>query len=123
MLDDAWADVLREGRAVARHEIDVAEVVGGDAVRAWRSVHTCVTRRLPAAVERNRRASRDGGCSSKKLTSPVGVPLPGALADTVAVYLTSWPTTDGSAFAVTTVFVPSWLTVWVSGDPVVSLAR
>ena len=60
---------------------------------------------------------------SKKLTSPVGVPLPGELAATAAVYVASWPTTEGSALEVTVVVVLSWLMVWINGDPVVSLAR
>ena len=50
---------------------------------------------------------------SMKVTVPVGVPLPGAVAVTVAVKVTDWPKTDGLAEEVTTVLVPSWLTVWV----------
>ena len=49
---------------------------------------------------------------SMKVTVPVGVPLPGAAAITVAVNVTGWPNTEGLAEAVTTVLVPSWFTVW-----------
>src|SRR4029077_17442978 len=43
---------------------------------------------------------------------PVGVPLPGALADTVKLKLTAWPTTEGSGvWAVIVVVVPAAFTV------------
>ena len=48
------------------------------------------------------------------VTEPVGVPLPGAFAATVAVKVTDWPKTDGFADETTDVVVLSWLTVWVS---------
>jgi len=50
----------------------------------------------------------------KNVTEPVGVPLPGAFAVTVAVNVTDWPKTDGLAEETTEVVVLSWLTVWVS---------
>ncbi len=52
----------------------------------------------------------------KNDTVPVGVPAPGAFADTVAVKVTDWPKTDGLADDVTTVVVSALLTVWVSAD-------
>jgi len=55
---------------------------------------------------------------SLTVTVPVGVPLPGAVAATVNVKLTAWPTTDGSGVsAVIVVVVPASLTVWATpGD-------
>jgi hypothetical protein len=50
---------------------------------------------------------------SRKVTVPVGVPVPGAIALTVAVNVTVWPNTDGFADEVTVVELESWLTVWV----------
>src|SRR2546430_4589354 len=47
-------------------------------------------------------------------TVPVGVPAPGALAETVAVKVTDWPKTDGLADDVTTVVVASLFTVCVN---------
>ena len=47
---------------------------------------------------------------SMKVTEPVGVPLPGALALTVAVKVTDRPKSDGLAEETTVVFVVSWLT-------------
>ena len=44
---------------------------------------------------------------------PVGVPLPGAAAATVAVKVTDWPKTEGFAADVTDVVVGSLVTVWV----------
>ena len=52
---------------------------------------------------------------SRKLTVPVGVPLPGATALTVAVKVTDSPKTEGFADEVTLLVVPAWLTVWVRG--------
>ena len=50
---------------------------------------------------------------SLTVTVPVGVPLPGALADTVKVKLTAWPTADGFGVWLTiVVVVPAVLTVW-----------
>jgi hypothetical protein len=62
-----------------------------------------------------------GVVPSWKVTVPVGVPAPGALAVTVAVNVTAWPNTEGLAEAVTIVLVPSALTVWVSVADVLAL--
>ncbi len=51
-------------------------------------------------------------------TVPVGVPDPGAIADTVAVKVTDWPLTDGLLFEITVVKVLAWLTVCVGNEPV-----
>jgi hypothetical protein len=51
---------------------------------------------------------------SLNVTVPVGVPVPGADAVTVAVKLTVWPNTEGSGDQLTDVLVLSWFTVWVS---------
>jgi hypothetical protein len=40
---------------------------------------------------------------------PVGVPVPGACADTDAVNVTGWPNTDGDPDDEMTVAVPIWL--------------
>ena len=53
-----------------------------------------------------------------KVTLPVGMPIPGATAATVAVKVTG-PAPDGLAEETTVVFVAAWLTVWVSGVAVV----
>ncbi len=53
---------------------------------------------------------------SLKVTVPVGVPLPGAPAETVAVKVTDWPKTDGFADDVTEVPVASLVTVSVRID-------
>ena len=55
-----------------------------------------------------------GPVPSPTLTVPVGVPVPGALAETVAVNVTACPTLAGSAEEVTVVVVGSLLTVWLS---------
>ena len=44
---------------------------------------------------------------SLKVTLPVGVPLPGAAAVTVAVKVTDWPKTEGFADDVTAVVLPA----------------
>ena len=50
---------------------------------------------------------------SKNSTLPVGVPEPGAVTDTVAVYVTACPTTDGLPVVDTTaVDVDALFTVW-----------
>ena len=46
-----------------------------------------------------------------KVTVPVGVPVPGAVAVTVAVNVTDWPYTDGLADELSAVESPSVLTV------------
>ncbi len=48
---------------------------------------------------------------SLKVTVPAGVPSPGELAVTLAVKVTDWPKTDGSADEVTAVLVAVELTV------------
>ena len=50
---------------------------------------------------------------SVNVTVPVGVPVPGATADTVAVNVTDWPDTDGLPDDVTDVEVVILLTVCV----------
>ena len=55
---------------------------------------------------------------SRKLTVPVGVPLPGATALTVAVKVTDSPKTEGLSDEVTLLVVAAWLTVWVRGAEV-----
>jgi hypothetical protein len=49
---------------------------------------------------------------SKKFTVPVGVPVPGATAATVAVKVTVWPNNDGLAAEVRVVVVDAGLTTW-----------
>lgn len=51
---------------------------------------------------------------SKKVTVPVAVPAPGALADTVAVSVTGCPAYCGLGEAVRRVVVASWFTTWVN---------
>ena len=60
------------------------------------------------------------GPPTVKATVPVGTPPAGGV--TVAVRVTSWPTTDGSGEETTEVVVVAWATVWVSEpvDPVKS---
>ena len=53
---------------------------------------------------------------SLKVTVPVGVPLPGAPAETVAVKVTDWPKTEGFADDATEVVVASLVTVSVRTD-------
>src|ERR1051325_8088789 len=53
---------------------------------------------------------------SKRETVPLGVPLPGAAAVTVAVKVTEWPKTTGLVEEVTVVVVLARLTVWVRGE-------
>jgi hypothetical protein len=50
---------------------------------------------------------------SSKVTVPVGVPLPGDRALTVAVNLTDCPYTDGLADEARAVVVPAGLTPWL----------
>jgi hypothetical protein len=49
---------------------------------------------------------------SRNVTTPVGVPAPGAAAVTVAVNVTAWPDTDGFTDEVTVVTLESLFTVW-----------
>ncbi len=44
------------------------------------------------------------------VTTPVGVPLPGVAAATVAVSVTDWPNTDGLAEELTTTVLPACTT-------------
>jgi len=50
---------------------------------------------------------------SRNVTEPEAVPDPGALTETVAVKVTGWPATVGSAEDVSAVVVASLFTVWV----------
>ena len=50
---------------------------------------------------------------SRKVTVPVGTPVPGAIGLTVAVTVTDWPNTDGFTEVVNVVEVASLITVWV----------
>jgi hypothetical protein len=58
---------------------------------------------------------------SKNVTVPVGVPVPGAAALTVAMNTTDWPNTDGFTDEVTVVELLSLFTVWVIADDVLLL--
>src|SRR5581483_11874078 len=51
---------------------------------------------------------------SRKVTVPLGVPVPGATAVTVAVKVTPWPNTEGLTEEVTVVVLLACLTVCVS---------
>src|ERR1700683_1825264 len=55
---------------------------------------------------------------SSKVTVPVGVPEPGALAVTVVVNVTDWPKSDGFVDELTLVLVPSSPSVWLTADDV-----
>ena len=48
---------------------------------------------------------------SRNVTVPVGVPAPGATAETVAVNVTDWPNTDGFTDEITAVVVSAFTTV------------
>ena len=50
---------------------------------------------------------------SLKVTVPVGIAVPGALATTVAVKVTNWFFFDGLSEEVTVLVVPPLFTVWV----------
>jgi hypothetical protein len=58
---------------------------------------------------------------SLKVTVPVGVAVPGALAATVAVKVTAWLCAEGLREEVTVVVVASLLTVWVRTGEVLVL--
>jgi hypothetical protein len=49
-----------------------------------------------------------------KVAVPVGVPVPGLLADTVAVNTTCWPVADGFCDEITEVVVAAMVTVWLT---------
>jgi hypothetical protein len=53
-----------------------------------------------------------------KITEPVGVPVAGATALTVAVKVTDWPRTDGFALEASAVVVEAAFTVCVSVEDV-----
>ena len=55
---------------------------------------------------------------SRNATVPVGIPLAGATADTVAVYEMTWPTTEGFADEAIIAAVAPWLVVCVNADDV-----
>ena len=55
------------------------------------------------------------------VTVPVGVPVPGETALTVAVNVTVWPETEGLAEETTVVALLALLTVWVNGAAVLLL--
>lgn len=58
---------------------------------------------------------------SLKVTVPVGVPVAGEVALTVAVNVTLWPTTAGFAEGETEVVVSPVLTVWLNVELVLVL--
>jgi hypothetical protein len=58
---------------------------------------------------------------SRNVTVPVGVPAAGATVLTVAVKVTDWPKTDGSAELVTVVVLLPFVTVWVIAAEVLLL--
>src|SRR5207302_3461375 len=55
-----------------------------------------------------------GADPSKNVTKPVGVPLPGAFAETVAVSVTVWPNTETRGDVLSVVVLPAWTTVCVN---------
>ena len=55
------------------------------------------------------------------MTLPVGVPLPGAVAETVAVKVTAWPNTEGSVAETSEVVVFAWLTTWLKAVEVLDV--
>jgi hypothetical protein len=54
-------------------------------------------------------------------TVPVGVPAPGAVADTDAVNVTGCPNTDGDPDDTTFVTVATFPTIWENGGEVLAL--
>jgi hypothetical protein len=58
---------------------------------------------------------------SRNVTVPVGVPVAGGTALTVAVKVTDWPKMDGLSDEVTVVEVPALFTVWVMAAEVLLL--
>jgi len=63
----------------------------------------------------------NGTCASTvlpswKVTCPVGVPLPGGVAATVAVNATDWPGVDGFGEAASDVVDPLACTNWISAE-------
>src|ERR1051325_5639426 len=58
---------------------------------------------------------------SLKVTVPLGVPLPGATAPTLAVKTTAWPNTVGLVELVNVVVLLSALTTWLRADEVLVL--
>ena len=58
---------------------------------------------------------------SLNTTLPVGVPAPGAAADTDAVIVTGWPNTDGDPDDATLVTVAALPTTWESNGDVLAM--
>ena len=58
---------------------------------------------------------------SLKVTVPVGVPVPGELAVTVAVKVTDWRCIEGFSDDVTALVVPALLTTWLRDGDVLPL--
>ena len=58
---------------------------------------------------------------SRNVTVPVGVPVAGATALTVAVKVTNWPKRDGFNDEVTVVELKALATVWVMAEEVLLL--
>jgi hypothetical protein len=58
---------------------------------------------------------------SLNTTVPVGVPVPGACADTDAVNVTDWPNTDGDPDDAMLVTVAALPTTWESGVDVLAM--
>ena len=58
---------------------------------------------------------------SRNVTVPVGVPVAGATALTVAVKVTAWPKRDGFNDEVTVVELLALFTVWVRAEEVLLL--
>ena len=104
----SWLTVWVEGRRRAGGEGRVAVVSRRDGVLARRQLCGRVgcraggQRDCPRVVE-----------PSKKVTDPVGVPVPGATAATLAVKLMDWPYTEGLTVTTRLVVVLSLLTAWV----------
>ena len=67
------------------------------------------------------RAPPRGNPLSKNWTEPVGMPLPGAVAVTVAVNVTLCPNPDGVPEVVNAVEVFALLTTWFGNEPVLAL--
>ena len=61
--------------------------------------------------------------ASKKVTLPVGVPAPGARAETVAENVTDWPKAVVLLVVLATVAVLAWPTLCVSGLVVLLLLK
>ena len=60
---------------------------------------------------------------SVKVTVPVGVPVPGATATTVAVKVTVWANTDGLGEELTVVLLEALFTTWGLAESLPELVR